>query len=377
MLRRLFSVIKKEFLQLKRDVRLLFVLFFFPVFLLAIFGYAVNFDVKHIKLAIYDQDKSDVSRDFIKSLTNTEYFDFIYYISSAREINKLLDNNDAQFVLIIPNDLSEKFYSDEEVKIQFIIDGVNSNTGTIIKNYVTAATAAFSSKLQSEVLAKKGIKKFEPINVEPQFWFNQDLQTTKFLIPGLIAMILIVTAVVSVSLTLVREKEKGTIEQINVSSLSSFELLVGKVFPFILIALINSALILIAGYFLFGVVVKGSLLLLFLTTLIFLAAATSLGVFISVISDSQQVAFSIATFVSLLPATILSGFVFPIDSMPIAVQVITNITPAKFYNVILRAIILRGVGIEAFWQQIIYLLLFMSFFGGLSILIIKRKMNAA
>jgi len=377
MLRRLFSVIKKEFLQLKRDVRLLFVLFFFPVFLLAIFGYAVNFDVKHIKLAIYDQDKSDVSRDFIKSLTNTEYFDFVYYISSAREINKLLDNNDAQFVLIIPNDLSEKFYSDEEVKIQFIIDGVNSNTGTIIKNYVTAATAAFSSKLQSEVLAKKGIKKFEPINVEPQFWFNQDLQTTKFLIPGLIAMILIVTAVVSVSLTLVREKEKGTIEQINVSSLSSFELLVGKVFPFILIALINSALILIAGYFLFGVVVKGSLLLLFLTTLIFLAAATSLGVFISVISDSQQVAFSIATFVSLLPATILSGFVFPIDSMPIAVQVITNITPAKFYNVILRAIILRGVGIEAFWQQIIYLLLFMSFFGGLSILIIKRKMNAA
>lgn len=377
MLRRLFSVIKKEFLQLKRDVRLLFVLFFFPVFLLAIFGYAVNFDVKHIKLAIYDQDKSDVSRDFIKSLTNTEYFDFIYYISSAREINKLLDNNDAQFVLIIPNDLSEKFYSDEEVKIQFIIDGVNSNTGTIIKNYVTAATAAFSSKLQSEVLAKKGIKKFEPINVEPQFWFNQDLQTTKFLIPGLIAMILIVTAVVSVSLTLVREKEKGTIEQINVSSLSSFELLVGKVFPFILIALINSALILIAGYFLFGVVVKGSLLLLFLTTLIFLAAATSLGVFISVISDSQQVAFSIATFVSLLPATILSGFVFPIDSMPIAVQVITNITPAKFYNVILRAIILRGVGIEAFWHQIIYLLLFMSFFGGLSILIIKRKMNAA
>ncbi len=377
MYRRLFSVIKKEFLQLKRDVRLLFVLFFFPVFLLAIFGYAVNFDVKHIKLAIYDQDKSDVSRDFIKSLTNTEYFDFVYYIDSEKEINKLLDNNDAQFVMIIPNDLSEKFYSDQEVKIQFIIDGVNSNTGTIIKNYVTAATASFSSKLQSEVLAKKGIKKFEPINLEPQFWFNQDLQTTKFLIPGLIAMILIVTAVVSVSLTLVREKEKGTIEQINVSSLSSFELLVGKVFPFILIALINSALILIAGYFLFGVVVKGSFLLLFLTTLIFLAAATSLGVFISVISDSQQVAFSIATFVSLLPATILSGFVFPIDSMPIAVQVITNITPAKFYNVILRAIILRGVGVEAFWQQIIYLLLFMSFFGGLSILINKRKMNAA
>ena len=371
--RRIISVIKKEIRQLRRDIRLLFVLFFFPVFLLVIFGYAINFDVKHVQLAIYDQDKSDLSRELIRSYTNTEYFDFIDYISSEKEINKLLDDKVVQCVMVIPKDLSRKFYSNEEVKIQYLIDGVNSNTGTILKNYVTAATASFSSKIQSEVLAVKGINKYEPIKFEAQFWFNQDLQTTKFLIPGLIALILIVTAVISVALTLVREKENGTIEQINVSSLNSFELLTGKVFPFILIALMNATFILIAGYFLFDVTVKGSLILLFLTTIVFLAASTSLGVFISTVSDSQQVAFSIATFVSLLPATILSGFIFPIDNMPVVVQVITNITPAKFYNVILRAIILRGVGFEAFWQQIIYLLLFTTFFGGLSVLINKKK----
>lgn len=374
MIRKIFAVIKKELLQLKRDTRLLFVLFFFPVFLLVIFGYAINFDVKHIKLAVYDQDKSDLSRTFIRSFTNTEYFNLVMYIDSTQAIDHLLDHKVAQCVMIIPDDFSEKFYSNEEAKVQYLIDGVNSNTGAIIKNYVNSATASYSSKVQNEVLARKGLVKFDPIKIEAQFWFNQDLQTTKFLIPGLIALILIVTAVVSVALTLVREKERGTIEQINVSSLNSFELLSGKVFPFIIIALLNASIILIAGYILFGVSVKGSYLLLLLTTLIFLAASTSLGVFISVISDSQQVAFSLATFASLLPATILSGFVFPIDGMPLPVQIITNITPAKFYNVILRAIILRGVGFEAFWQQIVYLLLYTIFFAGLSLLINRKKM---
>lgn len=376
MIRRILSVIKKELLQLKRDTRLLFVIFFFPVMLLIIFGYAINFDVKHIKLAIYDQDKSDLSRNFIRAFTNTEYFNFVRYVESEKEINHLLDHKIVQCVMVIPNDLSDRFYSNKETKIQYLIDGVNSNTGAILKNYVNAATASFNSKIQGDVLAKKGIEKFEPIKIEPQFWFNQDLQTTKFLIPGLVALILIVTAVISVSLTLVREKEKGTIEQINVSSLYSFELLSGKVFPFIVIALINATLILIAGYILFGVTVKGSYLLLLLTTILFLAASTSLGIFISVVSDSQQVAFSLSTFASLLPATILSGFVFPIDAMPKAVQIITNITPAKFYNVILRAIILRGVGVEAFWQQIVYLLIYTAFFAGLSLLASRKKMNA-
>ncbi len=376
MFNRIAAIAKKEFRQLKRDKRLLFVIFFFPVMLLVMFGYAVNFDVKHVKIAIYDQEKSSLSRDFINSLLHSEYFDLVDMISSEKEINKYLDEKLAQCVIVIPNDLSQKLYSNREVTIQFLIDGVDGNTASIINNYANLATITFNQKFNKEILAVKGIKQYEPIKLDPQFWFNPELKTSKFLVPGLIAMILIVTSVISVSLSLVREKERGTIEQINVSPLSSLELLIGKTFPFVIIALINSALILIASYFLFGVEIKGSIPLLFFTTLIFLVASTSLGIFISVVSDSQQVAFTLATFASLLPSIILSGFIFPIDSMPFLIQIITNITPVKFFLVILRAIMLRGTGVEAFWDQLIYLGIFIIVLVVLGTIINKKKSQA-
>ena len=273
MLKRTLAIAKKEIRQLKRDSRLLFVIFFFPVFLLIIFGYAVNFDVKHIQIAVYDQDKSELSRDFIRSLTNSEYFDLQYYLESEIRINTFLDEKKVQCVVVIPNDFSKKLNSRKDADIQFLIDGVDGNTATIIQNYVTGASISFGQKINAEMLARTGRKNFQPISLESRFWFNPDLETTKFLIPGLIAMILIVIAVVTVSLSLVREKEKGTMEQLNVSPLSSIELLLGKNFPYVILSLINAAFILIAGYFLFGVEVKGSILLLFITTLIFLLAS--------------------------------------------------------------------------------------------------------
>jgi len=367
------AIAKKEFRQLKRDKRLMFVIFFFPVMLLVMFGYAVNFDVKHVKIAIYDQEKSSLSRDYINSLLHSEYFDLVDMISSEKERNKYLDEKLVQCVIVIPIDLSEKLHSNREVKIQYLIDGVDGNTANIISNYANLATLTFNQKFTGEILAVKGMKQYEPIKLDPQFWFNPELKTSKFLVPGLIAMILIVTAVISVALSLVREKERGTIEQINVSPLSSLELILGKTLPFVLIALINAGFILIASYFLFGSEVRGSLLLLFLTTLIFLIASTSLGIFISVVSDTQQVAFTLATFISLLPSLILSGFIFPIDSMPYLVQIITNVTPVKFFLKILRAIMLRGVGIEAFWDQLIYLGIFTTVLIVLGTIIYKKK----
>ena len=377
MLKRTVAIIKKEVRQLKRDVRLLAVIFSFPVLLLIMFGYAVNFDVKNIKLVIYDQDKSQLSREFIRSLNNSEYFNIVQYINSEQQINELLDNKIAQCIVVIPSDFSKRINSNQNTSIQFLIDGVDANTGSIIQNYMFGATGQFNQKVNSEILARNGMKQFIPLLLETQFWFNPDLQTTRYLIPGLIAMILIVTAVVTVALSFVGEKEKGTMEQLNVSSLNTIELILGKTFPYVIIALVNAGLILLAGYILFGVEVRGSFLLLFLTTLIFLTASTSLGIFISVVSDSQQVAFTAATFVSLLPSLILSGFVFPIDSMPGIIQIITNITPAKFFINILRAIILRGVGIPAFWDQIIYLLIFTIFFIVLASVVGKRKAEAA
>ncbi len=372
-LKRTRAIAKKEFKHLFRDIRMLLILLLFPVFLLGVFGYAVNFDVHHIKIVVYDEENSKVSREFISSLTKSTYFDLVGYISNDSQIKEILNEKKAQCVVVIPKDFSRKFYSKQEAKIQYLIDGVDGNSANIIQFYSMAATQALNAKLTTEVLSKTGVKSFVPIDFRPIFWFNPDLKSTRFFIPGLIAMILIITAAVSVSLSLVREKERETIEQINVSSIKSSELLIGKTLPYVLLALVNAAMILIAGYILFDVVVKGSYPLLFLSTLIFLIASTSIGILVSVVSDSQQVAFSIATMVTMLPSFILSGFVFPIESMPAIIQVITNITPAKFFINVLRAIVLRGVGVFAIWDQLLYLILYASILLGAAIIIYNKK----
>ena len=376
MFHRIYAIAKKEYRQLKRDTRMLFIVFFFPVVLLAIFGYAINFDVKHIKMAVYDQDKSDYTRDYVNGLISSEYFDLVQYVNNDEEIKTLLDEKTVQAVIIFPSDLSRRLNNNEEVKIQYLVDGVDGNTATAIVNYVNAATFNYSLKLTKEYLAVTGKQFYVPINLEPRFWFNPELVSVFFLIPGLMGMILIITAVISVSLSIVREKERGTIEQLNVSPLTSIELIIGKIIPYIVISLINATIVLIAGYLLFGIAIKGSILLLLLGTLTFLFAAIGLGIFISTISDSQQVAFQAANVSSLLPSLILSGFIFPIESMPTVIQWVTNITPAKFYIVILRAILLRGAGLSAFWSQLIYLLIFGIIFITLAT-IIDRKAKAA
>ena len=375
MFHRILAIAKKEYRQLKRDTRMLFIVFFFPVVLLAIFGYAINFDVKHIKIAVFDQDRSEYTREYVNGLISSEYFDLVKYINDDNEIKTLLDEKIVQAVIVFPNDLSRKFNNKEEVKIQYLVDGVDGNTATVIVNYVNAATYNYSLKLTKEYLAVTGKNMYVPINLEPRFWFNPELISVLFLIPGLMGMILIITAVISVSLSIVREKERGTVEQLNVSPVTSFELIIGKIIPYIVISLINAVIVLIAGNLLFGVAIKGDILLLLFGTLIFLFAAIGLGIFISTISDSQQVAFQAANVSSLLPSLILSGFIFPIESMPTIIQWVTNITPAKFYIVILRAILLRGGGLSAFWEQIIYLLIFGIIFIALAT-IVDRKAKA-
>jgi len=375
MFNRIFAIAKKEMRQLKRDTRMLFIVFFFPVVLLAIFGYAINFDVHHIKIAVYDQDRSEYTRDYVSGLISSEYFDLVTYIDNDDQIKKILDEKIVQVVVVFPKDLYRKLLSKQEVKIQFLVDGVDGTSANVIQNYVNAATFSYSLQLTKEYLAVTGKQFYVPIDLQPRFWFNPDLQSTRFLIPGLMGMILIITAVISISLSIVREKERGTIEQINVSPLSSIEFILGKTIPYIVISLINATIVLLAGYILFDIVIKGNIFLLLLGTFAFLFAALSLGVFISTISDSQQVAFQAANVTSLLPSLILSGFIFPIESMPVAIQILTNITPAKFYIVILRAILLRGAGISAFWDQLIYLGIFGIIFIALATVVDKKSKN--
>lgn len=376
MLTRILAVAKKEIKQLKRDKRMLYILLIYPVFLLVLFGYAINFDVHHIKMVIYDQDKSIDSRNLVKSMTSSDYFDLVGYINDESKIKNILDTKAAQCVIVFPKDMSRKFYSNQNVKIQVLIDGVDANSASLINSYVSIAIASYSQKIQGEILAVGGGKAYLPIDIHPTFWFNPELESSFFLVPGLIVMILIITAVVSISLSIVREKERGTIEQLNVSPLTSIEMLIGKTIPYVIISLIIAAFILVAGYILFGITIRGSIILLFFTMLLFLFASLNIGILVSSIADTQQVAFQLATLVSMLPSMLLSGFVFPIESMPPVIQYISNITPAKFFMIILRGILLKGVGIGAFWQQIVYLLIFSLILLFLSVIINKRARTA-
>ncbi|MBD3408626.1 MAG: ABC transporter permease subunit [Ignavibacteriales bacterium] len=357
-IKRIKALTKKEFKHLFRDYRLLGILLFFPMFLLGAFGYAVNFDVENVRLAIVDKDGTPTSRDFARTATASRTFEAVAYPKTEAAARAILDRGEAHAVVVIPNDFAERLGAGEEAPTQFLIDGVDANTAKIVKNYLLAVAARFNAERTERTLAKYGKSYATPLDFRPRFWYNPELETTKYLVPGLIAMILIITACVSVSLTLVRERERGTMEQINVSPIQTVELMLGKTIPYTVVALGASAFTLLVAYLLFDVGVAGSYLWLFVSTLLFLASSTALGVLVSTVSDSQQVAFTLGTFVSLLPSLILSGFVFQIESMPVVIQWATNLTPAKFYLESLRAIMLRGVGIEAFREQLIYLTAF-------------------
>lgn len=372
MLNKIYSVSKKELRQISRDKRSLLIIFVLPVFLLTLFGYAITLDVNVIKLGILDKDKSEISREFINSLDGSFYFSVIKYIDSDDGINKLLDIGLVQCVVVVPDNFSKDLALKRNVSVQFLIDGVDANTATIILNYVNAATGSFSQKIMKEFLSLKGVKQYQPLSIEPQFWYNKDLNTTQFFIPGLIAMILIIISVILTSISLVKEKETGTIEQITVSPVTSLQLIFGKIIPYLIISLLIAVSVLIMAYLLFGITVKGSYLYLLAGTICYLLATLSMGVFISTISDTQQVAFMISQLASQLPTVILSGFIFPIESMPVPIQILSNSSPAKFYIIILRDILLKGSGLEAFKEQMIYLLIFATVFIAISTIKIKK-----
>ena len=362
MIYRIMALVKKEFRQIWRDGRTLSLIFIFPVFLLMLFGFALSLDVKNVSIAIKNNDNSPETREFIQMLESSEYFNVVAYIYDEKDVNRYLDEKLAQCVIVFPENFTEDLRSGRKTKIQFLVDGVDGNTATVIMNYMTSASRFYTNKLTNEFLARTGMKVFVPIDPQPLFWYNPDLNTTKFFIPGLFSMILILTAVILTCLSIVREKELGSMEQLMVSPLSPLELIIGKTIPYTFVALMVAAFTLAISIVAFGIEIKGSYLMLFLSTLLFLVASLSLGIFISTISDSQQVAFQIASVATMLPTFILSGFIFPIESMPVAVQVLTNITPAKFFIVILRSIMLKGTGVSSYWHQMIYLSAFAFFF---------------
>ncbi len=372
---RILSIILKEFRQIRRDKRALGVLIFIPALLLIIMGYAINFDVKHIPLAVYDEEKSSASREFLRTFFNSEYFDLKYDLRSSKEIDELINAGKIRVAVVIPTKFSQDLFAGRETNIQVLIDAADANTATTAVGYINAMAVDYSNKILIKTLSRAGRGNYVPIDFRPRMWYNPELKSAKFLIPGLIGFILTITAVVSTALSIVREKERGTLEQILVSPIKPSEFILGKTIPYVLIAFFSTGFILLVGFIFFGIVIKGSIILLFLTTLVFIIAALSIGLFVSTIANSQQLAFQLSTLMSVLPTMILSGFIFPIRSMPVAIQVLTNITPAKFYLIILRSIVLKGVGIEAFWQQIIFLFIFAGILLAISTLRFHKRIG--
>ena len=375
MLRRLLTIIKKEFRQIRRDKRVLAILTLVPALLLLLNGYALNFDVTHIKMAVIDKENSKSSREFLSAFVTSGYFDYVQYLSSADQATKMIDDAQIRAAIVIPTDFSDKLLSNETADIQVLVDGMDSNAATTVLGYVQAVTLQYSQKIALKNLARMGRGSYIPVQFDARVWYNPELKSAKFLVPGLIGFILAITAVIATSLSIVKEKERNTMEQIDVSPVHPAELIVGKMIPYAIISLVAAALVIFAAYFLFDVVVKGSYFYLFGATLLFVIAALSIGLFVSTVADSQQVAFQLASLVSMLPTMILSGFMFPISSMPWWLQILTNITPAKFYLVILRSIILKGVGISAFWDQVGYIMIFTAVMMFISIRRFKKKIG--
>jgi ABC-2 type transport system permease protein len=367
MFRQLLPIIKKEFRQIQRDRKVLAILTLVPAILLLLNGYALNFDVRDITLAVYDAEKNSQSREFINSFSTSGYFEFTENLLDYSKAQSIVDEGKVKIVLIIPPDFSDNLISGRQTTIQLLVDGMDPNAAATIIGYAQAVTLQYSQKIILQNLEKSGRKGFIPVNVNSRVWYNPELKSAKFLVPGLIAFILAITGVIATALSIVKEKERNTIEQIDVSPIKPLSLILGKMIPYAIISLVAAIIVLLTAYILFDVEVKGSLMLLFLATLLFVCAALGQGLLVSTIADSQQVAFQIAAMMSMLPTMILSGFMFPIRSMPVLLQVLSNITPAKFYLVIMRGIVLKGTGIEAFWDQMIYLLIFVCIVVAISI----------
>lgn len=357
-LRVLRPIIVKEFRQIRRDPTSLGMLLILPALMIIMVGYALNFDVKHTPMVIYDQDKTAESRAFLEKFKESEYFDYRYEAAGYGEIEEHFLHGRAKIALVIGPKFGSSLIEGDEVHVQILVDGSDANTAGQAVATAARLTSDYATRIVAEAFQRAGRTLYFPIDLQPRIWYNPDLISTKFLIPGLIGFILVLTAVISTSLTVVREKERGTMEQLMVSPLRPVQIILGKTIPYMAISILAATAILILGYLLFDVQVHGSLLLLYGAIVIIVLGALGQGLLISTVTDSQQVAFMISVFSSLLPSFLLSGFVFPVSSMPVVLQVLSNLAVNKFFLVVVRGVMLKGVGFAAVWPQFVYMMAF-------------------
>jgi ABC-2 type transport system permease protein len=349
---------KKEFIEIWRDRRSLAFVLTMPVLMLLLYGYGISSDVKRVPLAVYDLDGQPPARELVRRFTSTDYFVVTAQVGSLWELRRVIDLGIAKVGLTIPEDFSQNLGAGRTAPIQFVVDGSDSNTASIAISNIAAIsqnTELSPRDLRPQVYLSPRPEHPAPIELRTWVWYNPELKSSNFLIPGLTAVILMMLAAMLTSLTVAREWERGTMEGLIASPLHPVELMLGKILPYVIIGLVDVVIIVLVAVFWFRVPLHGSLTLLMASSTIFLLGALGIGLFLSAATKNQQVAFQLAVLITMLPSLLLSGFFYPIENMPPALRAVTTLVPARYFLVILRGIFLKGVGLVVLWRELLFL----------------------
>ncbi len=372
--KRILAISNKEFIQIRRDPRSLALAIFIPILLLLIFGYALSLDIDRVQTIVWNQDASSkLSRDFLLNFKNSKYFKIVKYTDNYRDIQHMLDSGDAMMALVIPKDFSHFIESGKTAPLQLLVDGSDSNTATIAMGYVNSVVAKYNVTLLTDTLSSLGLGPARSLEMRSRVWFNMGLNSRWFIVPGVIAMIIMIIAALLTSICVAREWERGTMEQLISTPVKAPELIIGKFLPYFVIGFIDLFVSVVIARFLFGVPFKGSYLLLVFLSALFLTGALSQGILISTVTKTQLLASQLAMLATFIPTMLLSGFIYPIFNMPQAVQAVTYLIPARYYIIILRGLFLKGNGMEVMWDEALFLFIFALSMFGLAITKFRKK----
>jgi len=365
---------RKEFYHLIRDFRSLYLAFMIPLLLILLFGYALSLDVDNVRTVVVDLDKTPSSRDLIRMLDASSYFSVVRHLPDAESAGQYLDHNRATMGLIIPPGWTEKIKADRLSPLQVLLDGSDPNYAGISQGYITIFMENYNQKLRADFFNRKNMEKIKPpVEGRIRIWFNEDLESRVFIIPGIIAIIIMIVGAMLTSLVIAREYENGTMETLLSLPIRAIDFLAGKAIPYFFIGLVDVLVSILMGQLLFGVVMKASFWLMILASCLYLGVALSLGLLISVVTKSQLVANQAAVLITYLPSLLLSDFVFPVSNMPMVLQKLTRIVPATYFIDILNGLYLRDIGLNLLWPSYLVLIGMFGFLWTLNLIALKRE----
>jgi ABC-2 type transport system permease protein len=373
----IISIFIKELIQLRRDRRLFGIVFLAPVIQLVLLGYAANMDVNTVHTAVFDQDRSATSRDFILKFERSGYFKIDDYVDSYNQITEDINKGRALWALVIPRNFEENIKRMQTAPVQAIFDGSDGNKSSIALGYIQGIVSEYSKDVIVKTVSRAGMKNTAAGNIIPQVrvWYNPELKTRVFMLPNIMGLILVAIITVLMTMAIVKEREIGTLEQLIVTPIKPWQLIIGKTIPFIMVGFLDSLVAIIVMVLWFGIVIKGSFMFLLLASLIFVLSILGIGLFVSTISKTQQQAMMVAQFGILLPMIYLSGFAFPIENMPGWLQPITYLIPLRYYIIILRGIILRGASFIELLPDTIMLLVLGVIILAASVFRFRKKLE--